>query len=312
DMQDQSFMNHEYQMIKPYHLVPGFGTIDSFSTGSNINNPSFVDHEFQIPKSINDTSHVKRQPIYKMTNDTVKKLTTDEHLKPKPMPISSNPSTFTISFGDLKPKDEVITLCDSFGNTPGMKKGTVIRNRIQLQDHMLAERKRREKLSRGFISLSSLLPDLKKMDKATVLEDAANYIQVLECRVKELEGLPYLKTSDMEMDIAAKRPKLSFSDNDCSLYDEANVGANHIPHNPEIKVRISGSSVLVRILCQKDYVSLVNAISEMEKLGLSVSSSSALPFTNIALLINIVAKKTDDFSMTSSDLVKTLKRYVSF
>lgn len=162
-MQDQSFMNHEYQMMKPYHLVPGFGTIDSFSSGSNTNNPSFVDHEFQIPKSINETSFIKRQPSYKMTNNTVKKLTTDEHLKPKPMPLSSNPNTFTISFGDLKPKDEVITLCDSFGNTPGMKKGTVIRNRIQLQDHMLAERKRREKLSRGFISLSSLLPDLKKV-----------------------------------------------------------------------------------------------------------------------------------------------------
>jgi hypothetical protein len=39
----------------------------------------------------------------------------------------------------------------------------VNRNPIQARDHVMAERKRREKLSQRFIALSSILPGLKKV-----------------------------------------------------------------------------------------------------------------------------------------------------
>lgn len=123
-----------------------------------------------------------------------------------------------------------------------------------------------------------------------MLEDATNYILELQCRVKELEGLSNMKTRNMQSAISAKRSKLSCSDDDDSSYDEANIGESRIGCNPEIEVRMSSGSVLVRIYCLKNYLLLVKAHSEMQKLGLCVTSSSALPFAHSNLLITIVAK----------------------
>ncbi|KAI3821660.1 hypothetical protein L1987_09229 [Smallanthus sonchifolius] len=299
EVQDPGFMN-QYQMMKPYHMAADF-SVDSFSSESNTKNPSFVDQAFEFP------TNIKKLSTYKMTNNIM-----NENPNLKPIALPEIPHTFTISFGDLKPKDEILPYTDSFDYTTHNKRGPVmIRNSVQLRDHMLAERKRREKLARRFITLSSLLPGLKKMDKATVLEDAANYILELQCRVKELEGLLNLKTKNMQSAISAKRSKLSCSDDDDSSFDEANVGESSSPCNPEIDVRMSSGSVLVRIYCRKNYLFLVKALSETQKLGLSVTSSSALPFAHTNLLITIVAKKNDNFLMTSTDLVRNLKLAIS-
>ena len=77
----------------------------------------------------------------------------------------STSNTFTISFGDLNPKEEISPINDSLGYESAIsRKGpTIARNTFQAQDHVFAERKRREKLNRHFISLSALLPNLKKV-----------------------------------------------------------------------------------------------------------------------------------------------------
>ncbi|KAJ6777356.1 SYMBIOTIC AMMONIUM TRANSPORTER [Salix koriyanagi] len=54
----------------------------------------------------------------------------------------------------------------------------------QSQDHIIAERKRREKLSQRFIALSAVVPGLKKMDKASVLGDAIKYLKQLQDKVQ--------------------------------------------------------------------------------------------------------------------------------
>ncbi|CAH1422010.1 unnamed protein product [Lactuca virosa] len=47
---------------------------------------------------------------------------------------------------------------------------------------------------------------------------------------------------------------------------------------------MSGSSVLVRIQCQKNFSSLMKALTQMQNLGLSIISSSAMPFAKTTLL----------------------------
>nr|XP_043608372.1 transcription factor bHLH18-like [Erigeron canadensis] len=322
EMQDQGFLNYQYhEMIKPYHhMVADFGGDSNFSY-YHVDNKitSFVDQTFQIPTNIKEMSNnVQRAPIYKTGNSIIKKVTSEDHhenSKPKPnqkkLPATP-PNTFTISFGDQKPKEEEIPFTDSFGYPSNTKKGpTVVRNRIQLQDHMLAERKRREKLAKRFISLSTLLPDLKKMDKATVLEDAANYIKELQLRVKELEELTNTKTMNMESNVSTKKTKLGFSYDDGLSSDETNDLESRISCKPEIKVRMSGSNVLIRIYCLKNSLSLIKTLDEVQKLDLSVTSSSTMPFANTTLLITIVAKKKDEFKMTSTKLAKSLQQAVS-
>ena len=54
--------------------------------------------------------------------------------------------------------------------------------------HVEAERQRRDKLHRRFCELRAAVPTVSRMDKASLLFDAATYIAQLRSRVKQLES----------------------------------------------------------------------------------------------------------------------------
>uniref|UniRef100_A0A0E0KTS0 BHLH domain-containing protein n=1 Tax=Oryza punctata TaxID=4537 RepID=A0A0E0KTS0_ORYPU len=57
-----------------------------------------------------------------------------------------------------------------------------------IKNHVMSERRRREKLNEMFLILKSLLPSVRKVDKASVLAETITYLKLLEKRVKELES----------------------------------------------------------------------------------------------------------------------------
>ncbi|RXI07975.1 hypothetical protein DVH24_014541 [Malus domestica] len=181
----------------------------------------------------------------------------------------------------------------------GIKRAaTVTRSPLHAQDHVLAERKRREKLSQRFIALSALLPGLKKMDKASVLGDAIKYVKHLQERTKVLEEQAAKKTG--EAVVFVKRMQYS-ADDDISSSDENSESCSDQPL-PEIEARVSDKEVLIRIHCEKTKGCLTSILSEIEKLGLTIVHSCALPFGNSTLDITVVAQMDVQFSMTVKDL----------
>ncbi|XP_045833506.1 basic helix-loop-helix protein A-like [Trifolium pratense] len=54
-------------------------------------------------------------------------------------------------------------------------------------NHVLAERRRREKLNERFIILRSLVPFVTKMDKASILGDTIEYLKQLRRKIQDLE-----------------------------------------------------------------------------------------------------------------------------
>ncbi|KAL9236023.1 hypothetical protein vseg_010736 [Gypsophila vaccaria] len=55
-------------------------------------------------------------------------------------------------------------------------------------NHVLAERRRREKLNEKFIILRSLVPFVTKMDKASILGDTIEYLKQLRKKIQDLEA----------------------------------------------------------------------------------------------------------------------------
>ncbi|KAE8010437.1 hypothetical protein FH972_006808 [Carpinus fangiana] len=171
------------------------------------------------------------------------------------------------------------------------------------QDHIIAERKRREKLSQRFIALSAIVPGLKKMDKASVLGDAIKYLKELQGRVEFLEEQTKKRT--VESVVFVKKSQIS-ADDDTSSCDE-NFDGRSDEALPEIEARISEKDVLIRIHCEKQKGVIVKIINEIEKLNLSVVNTSVLPFGNSTLAVTVIAQVDDEFDMKAKDLLKLLR-----
>ncbi|KAK2656701.1 hypothetical protein Ddye_009753 [Dipteronia dyeriana] len=174
------------------------------------------------------------------------------------------------------------------------------------KDHILAERKRREKLSQRFIALSAIVPGLKKMDKASVLGDAIKYVKELQERVNVLEEQTRKRT--VESVVFMKKSQLSTEDESSSCTDES-FDSTCDAAVPEIEARASDKDVLIRIHFQKQKGFLPKILSDVEKLHLSILNSSVLPFGNSTFDLTIIAQqKNDEFQMTMKDFVKELRQ----
>ncbi|RWW68341.1 hypothetical protein BHE74_00024132 [Ensete ventricosum] len=144
------------------------------------------------------------------------------------------------------------------------------------QEHVMAERNRREKLTQRFIALSAVVPGLKKMDKASVLGDAINYLKQLQEKVKSLEDQVAKRNTESAV-VLAKRS-----------YDERQRCCESLP--VEIEARVCQRSILIKIHCENQKGVLVKALSEIEKLHLSVICTSAMSFAISSLDITVMAQ----------------------
>ncbi|CAL9049960.1 unnamed protein product, partial [Musa banksii] len=153
------------------------------------------------------------------------------------------------------------------------------------QDHVIAERKRRDRLKQQFLELSTIIPGLKKTDKASLLGDAINYIRQLEEKVKTLEEKASEKTV-ASTNLVEKSEHLRACHHISS--SEANPSSRAFP---KITASLDGnSSILVRIQCEKRKGLFVKVLSEIEKHHLSVVNTSAMPFAASSLNIAVTAQ----------------------
>ncbi|GAB2281177.1 Transcription factor bhlh42 [Dionaea muscipula] len=78
-------------------------------------------------------------------------------------------------------------------------KGTTPQDELSA-NHVLAERRRREKLNERFIILRSLVPFVTKLDKASILGDTIEYVKQLRKKIQDLEA----RARQMETDHMAR------------------------------------------------------------------------------------------------------------
>ncbi|KAL5722111.1 hypothetical protein ACHQM5_005671 [Ranunculus cassubicifolius] len=170
-----------------------------------------------------------------------------------------------------------------------------------VQDHVVAERKRREKLSLQFIALSAIVPGLKKMDKSTVLGDAIQYLKEIQERVKTLEEQKAKMT--MKSVVLIKEFQ-SPSDDVSSSTDDLPSDFSDEPL-PEIRAKVLDKNVLIRIHCKQQRGVMAKVLSEIEKVGVIVQDSSMMA-SGSTLDITIVAQMDKDLDINVGDLMNKL------
>lgn len=117
-------------------------------------------------------------------------------------------------------------------------------------NHVEAERQRREKLNHRFYALRAVVPNVSRMDKASLLSDAVTYINELKAKIEYLEsqqqreGNKRVKTEMMDtMDNQSTTTTTT-----STIVDQSRPGAGGPgPFGLEIDVKIMGPDAMVRV-----------------------------------------------------------------
>lgn len=168
---------------------------------------------------------------------------------------------------------------ESGGDNRPRKRGRRPANgRVEALNHVEAERQRREKLNQRFYALRSVVPNISKMDKASLLGDAVSYINELYAKLKVME---------------AERERLGYSSNPHLCLEQ-----------PGINVQTAGEDVAVTVSCPLDSHPASRIFHAFEEAKVEVINSK-LEVPQDLVLHTFVVKSEE---VTKEKLISALSR----
>ncbi|XP_004301652.1 PREDICTED: LOW QUALITY PROTEIN: transcription factor MYC4-like [Fragaria vesca subsp. vesca] len=163
-------------------------------------------------------------------------------------------------------------------------------------NHSKAERQRRAKLNHRFYALRSVVPNVSKMDKASLLSDAIVYINSLKTKIEELEA---------KIQARPMKPKASII-SDSVLDSQSNNSKTYASATAmEVDVKILGSEAIIRVITispdnhDNPCARLMNSFRDLE-LKIHHASISSV---NQLMLQDVVVRVPDGFA--SEKVIKT-------
>ncbi|KAL5224809.1 hypothetical protein ABZP36_011448 [Zizania latifolia] len=136
-------------------------------------------------------------------------------------------------------------------------------------NHVEAERQRREKLNQRFYALRAVVPNVSKMDKASLLGDAISYINELRGKLTALESDKDTLHSQIE---ALKKERDARPPAPSAGHGGGDVGARC--HAVEIEVKILGLEAMIRVQCHKRNHPAARLLTALRELDLDVYHAS--------------------------------------
>ncbi|KAF7826234.1 transcription factor MYC2-like [Senna tora] len=179
------------------------------------------------------------------------------------------------------------------GRKPGLGRETPL-------NHVEAERQRREKLNHRFYALRAVVPNVSRMDKASLLSDAVDYINGLKSKIEELESQiqkdKETNNNNNNSSSSNKRVKLEMADNTTdnqstttTSTEDQQTTSSSSGSGIEVEVRVMGPEAMVRVQSEKTNhpgARLMCALRELE-LGVHHASMSCV---NELMLQDVVVK----------------------
>ncbi|CAK9142787.1 unnamed protein product [Ilex paraguariensis] len=143
-------------------------------------------------------------------------------------------------------------------------------------NHVEAERQRREKLNQRFYALRAVVPNVSKMDKASLLGDAIAHINELKSKLQSTES----DKDDLRNLVESLKKELSSKESrysappppDQDLKMSNHHGSNRV--DVDIDVRIIGWDAMIRIQCSKKNHPAARLMTALKELDLDVHHAS--------------------------------------
>ncbi|XP_016500166.1 transcription factor bHLH14-like [Nicotiana tabacum] len=141
------------------------------------------------------------------------------------------------------------------------------------KNHVEAERQRREKLNNRFYALRSVVPNVSKMDRASLLADAVTYINELKAKVEELESNKILP----------QKPKGQCATNSVQSVPSTVVNRANNSFEMEVEVKIIGLEAMVRVRSPDMNYPCARLMNVLRELELQVNHASVSSVKNLML-----------------------------
>ncbi|XP_050385515.1 transcription factor MYC2 [Argentina anserina] len=195
-----------------------------------------------------------------------------------------NPTDFADSDFQLKrtPKKR--------GRKPGVGRDTPL-------NHVEAERQRREKLNHRFYALRAVVPNVSRMDKASLLSDAVSYIKDLKVKVEELESKLQRESKKVKVEMADNLDNQSTTTTaSVEQTQTVSLDDNNNTNNGsglEIEVKIVGTDAMIRVQSENVNYPSARLMTAMRDLEFHIQHAS-LSNINDLMLQDIVVKVPDN------------------
>lgn len=140
------------------------------------------------------------------------------------------------------------------GRKPGLGRDTPL-------NHVEAERQRREKLNHRFYALRAVVPNVSRMDKASLLSDAVSYINELKTKIDELESQLQRESKKVKLEMADTMDNQSTT----TSVDQARPSSGGLAL--EVEIKIVGLDAMIRVQSENvNYPSarLMGALRDLE------------------------------------------------
>ncbi|XP_073118439.1 transcription factor MYC2-like [Henckelia pumila] len=176
-------------------------------------------------------------------------------------------------------------------------------------NHVEAERQRREKLNQRFYALRAVVPNVSKMDKASLLGDAISYINDLKAKLQNVESDKddlRSQLESMKKELAAKGSVTSPTSHD-QKKSSSNGGIT--PIDMDIDIKIIGWDAMIRVQCSKKNHPAARLMVALKELNLDVLHASVSVVND--LMIQQANVKMEGYFFSQEQLKAALTSKIS-